>query len=75
LTKSLTVSTLENEYLVAGFNGNGMPRCFAAGKTVAAMITGELSADSWIKSLMPSRIPHIKRNEDGEFDGFSSTGE
>jgi len=43
------------EYVVGAFNGDGMTKCFAAGKAIAEMISGKLHPNQFIQSFLPGR--------------------
>lgn len=46
-----------NEWIAAGYSGNGMPQCFGAAKAVAEMIAGKLpTGDTWIPHFNPMRF-------------------
>jgi len=45
-----------NEYIAAGFHGEGMPKCFQAGKVIADMIAGKLDQNNFIKPFLPERF-------------------
>jgi glycine/D-amino acid oxidase-like deaminating enzyme len=49
-------SQTHDEWIAAGYSGNGMPQCFGAAKAVAEMMTGRLSADAWIPHFDPLRF-------------------
>lgn len=49
-------SEKDDEWIAAGFSGNGMPQCFGAGKAVARMITNQLNPDDWIPHYNPLRF-------------------
>jgi len=44
------------QYIAAGYTGNGMANCFAAGKALANMILGQLSPEHFVQCLLPSRF-------------------
>lgn len=46
-----------DEWIAAGYSGNGMPQCFGAAKAVSEMITGRLpTGDKWIPLFNPRRF-------------------
>lgn len=52
------------QYIGAGYTGNGMANCFAAGKSLAEMISGQLQPEDCIQCLLPSRFfDDAKRRE------------
>jgi len=53
----------ENQYIVGGFNGDGMAKCFASGKAIADMISGILKPDEFIQSFLPKRFFEKKIGE------------
>jgi len=48
---------VQDEWIAAGYCGNGMPQCFGAAKAVSEMITGKLpTGDTWIPQFNPMRF-------------------
>ncbi len=50
----------EGVYVVGGFNGDGMPKCFGSGKAIAEMISGKLQPSQFLQSFLPSRFKFEK---------------
>ena len=43
-------------YILGGFNGDGMPKCFGSGKVIAEMIVGKLLPEDFLASFSPCRF-------------------
>jgi glycine/D-amino acid oxidase-like deaminating enzyme len=51
------VGPSENEWIAAGYSGNGMPQCFGAARAVAGMIQGRApTGANWIPMFDPRRF-------------------
>lgn len=44
------------EWIAAGYSGNGMPQCFGAAKIIAEMMTGKRDPSKWIPQFNPLRF-------------------
>lgn len=62
-TQSKNENEKENEkgekngrYVLAGFNGDGMAKCFASGKVISEMISGKLQPHEFLASFQPNRF-------------------
>jgi glycine/D-amino acid oxidase-like deaminating enzyme len=59
----------ENQFIIAGFNGHGMPLCFLSGKALACLVAGEVLPPEFPTSFLVSP----ERLESGNTDDFDST--
>lgn len=62
-------SDKDDEWIAAGYSGNGMPQCFGAGKAIAEMMTGKLDSSKWIPQFNPLRFKDPSYSQKWIYDG------
>jgi len=62
-------------FIVAGFKGHGMSRCFGRGKAIAEMISGKLQSSDFIRQFSPARFAGAPKDASKSFEDEESSEE